>query len=226
MSKQFLFRGVLPKAPVLLTPFFAAFVFVGFPVLATPPVGQTVVSGPFRAPVRDNVNFNQWSQNPLFNLQIQSSADNWGFDVITVDAQYAPMDANGRPSSSGWHSHPATLTMVQVLQGTVMQWEPHNPNCLTPFPAGSVWFESPGHAHNVINMDPKTPAVVRVTYILERRLTVTRTDEPDPFTGGTTVSSTPPAAACAPHVAAGAVPQRDEIAAQGPKAAGPLRTSE
>lgn len=205
-------RRISSKLSALPALAIAAYVLATSPASATPPIGQTVLSGPFRAQVRKNINVNQWVPLPLLNLQIQSSDENWGFDVITVDAQYAAADASGRPSSSGWHSHPAALTMVQVLQGTVMQWDHETPNCLSAYPAGSIWFESPGHAHNVFNTDPKGPAVVRITYILDRSLTVTRTDEPDPFTNSQTVSSAPPATVCASNVAVRAVPSPEKAA--------------
>ena len=71
-----------------------------------------------------------------------------------------------------------------------------NPGCLVYYPAGSMFVEGAGHAHNVFNFDKKTPAVTLATWFLERYLPSTRLDQPDPVTGSPTVASPPPSGLC------------------------------
>jgi hypothetical protein len=163
--------------------------------MATPSFGQTT-SPALRAKVLQNLNANHWGSMPLFNLQLQSSPDNWGFDVVQVEAQFAPADASGKPGSSGWHSHPAAIAMVQVVQGTGSVLSAEDRSCLTVYPTGAVFFEQQGNVHHLFNMDPKIPLVIRVTFFVERNITATRTDEADPATGSLTSANPPPSAVC------------------------------
>jgi hypothetical protein len=175
------------RAALILT----AYLRLAGPLCATPPFGFS--SQTFRGRIGENVGAHQWESSPLFTLLIQSSNDRWGFDVVQGTTEFAPMDAMGRPSQSGWHDHPTALSIGLVVQGTVWSHDAHHLNCLRPIPTGSVFFERSGQMHNNYNLDPRTPAVVRIIHFVDRNLTTTRRDQPDPVTGSATVASPPPA---------------------------------
>jgi hypothetical protein len=162
------------------------------PVLlsATPPFGFT--SQTFRGRIAENVGAHQWNPSALFTVLIQSSNDQWGYDVVQGTTEFAPMDAMGRPSQSGWHDHPTALSIALVVQGTVWSHDAHDPTCLRVIPAGSVFFERSGQIHNNYNLDPRTPAIVRIIHFVDRGLAATRRDQPDPVTGSLTAASPPP----------------------------------
>jgi hypothetical protein len=157
----------------------------------TPPFGFT--SQTFRGRITQNVSAHRWNPDPLFTLLIQSSNDQWGLDVVQGTTEFAPADATGRPSQSGWHDHPTALSVGLVIQGTVWS-HAAGASCLQAFPTGSVFFESEGQVHNNYNLDPRTPAVVRIIHFVDRSRTATRRDQADPATGSTTSSSAPPQA--------------------------------
>jgi hypothetical protein len=160
------------------------------PVYATPPFGFS--SQTFRGRIAGNVGAHQWNPGPLFTLLIQSSGDQWGTDVVQGTTEFAPMDAMGRPSQSGWHDHPTTLSIGLVIQGTVWS-HAAGTNCLQPIPTGSVFFERSGEIHNNYNLDPRTAAVVRIIHFVDRNQSATRRDQPDPVTGNPTTAAPPPA---------------------------------
>jgi hypothetical protein len=161
---------------------------------ATPPVGFS--SQTFRGKITSNVNAHQWNDNPLFTLLIQSSADNWGLDLVQGTTEFAAADpVNGRPSQSGWHDHPTVLSIAVVVQGTVWSHAAGS-DCLQVLPAGSVFTERMGQIHNNYNLDPRTPAIVRITHFVDRNQSGTRRDQPDPATGSTSIALPPPTAIC------------------------------
>lgn len=169
------------------------------PVYATPPFGFN--SQTFRGRITDNISSHQWNPDPLFTVLIQSSADQWGMDVVQGTTEFAPADAMGRPSQSGWHDHPTALSVALVIQGTVWS-HAAGANCLRAFPTGSVFTERKGEIHNNYNLDGRTAAIVRITHFVDRNQSATRRDQPDPATGSTTASGPPPTAICAadaPH---------------------------
>ena len=167
------------------------------PLAATPSFGQMNTPA-VRARIPRNVTANHWGASPLFNLQMQSSPDSWGYDIVQLEAQFAAPDASGRGGSSGWHSHQAAITMVQVIQGTGGVVSADNRQCISVHPAGSVFFEQKGNVHHLYNIDPRMPLVIRVTFFIERSITATRIDEPDPATGSSTDTAPPPTAVCDP----------------------------
>ena len=139
----------------------------------------------------ENIGAHQWNPGPLFSLLIQSSGEQWGTDVVQGTTEFAPMDAMGRPSQSGWHDHPTNLSIGLVIQGTVWSHEA-KANCLQAIPVGSVFFERSGGIHNNYNLDRITPAVVRIIHFVDRNQSATRRDQPDPVTGSTTTTGPPP----------------------------------
>jgi hypothetical protein len=159
------------------------------PVYATPPFGFS--SQTFRGKIAENVGAHQWNPSPLFTLLIQSSTDQWGVDVVQGTTEFAAMDAMGRPSQSGWHDHPTAISIGLVVQGTVWSHEA-KANCLRAIPTGSVFFERSGEIHNNYNLDPRTPAVVRIIHFVDRNQSATRRDQPDPVTGSATTAGPPP----------------------------------
>ena len=161
---------------------------------ATPQIGYTSQST--RSPITSNLYATQWGQSPLFNFLMQTSGDVWGYDLIHATNTWAPAGADGTPSQSGWHSHPVPIGLVQVIQGGVWMQEQDTPSCLVYYPAGSMFTEGSGHLHNVFNFDQKTPAVTLATWFLDRSLSSTRTDQPDPMTGDPNRASPPPTALC------------------------------
>ena len=161
-------------------------------VHATPPFGFS--SQTFRGKIGENAGAHQWSPGPLFTFLVQSSSEPWGFDVVQGTTEFAPADAMGRPSQSGWHDHPTALSIGLVIQGTVWSHAAGS-DCLRAFPTGSVFFERMGEIHNNYNLDRNTPAVVRIIHFVDRNQSGTRRDQPDPQTGGTTATA-PPTAAC------------------------------
>lgn len=178
----------------------AALGWLTVPLTATPPFGFT--STTFRGAIAGDVNANQWDPSPLFSLQIQSSADQWGFDVVQGTTEFAAADASGKPSQSGWHDHPTALSIGLVVQGTVWSQEGSNPSCLQAIPTGSVFFERSGHIHNNYNLDPKTSAVVRIIHFVDRNQSATRRDQPDPLNNSTTTATAPPPVCQTPPSAA------------------------
>lgn len=163
-------------------------------VPATQQVGYTSTST--RTPITSNLYVTQWGQDPLFNFLMQTSGDAWGYDLIHAMNTFGAAAADGTPSQSGWHDHPVPIGLVQVIQGAVWMQEQDNPTCLTYYPTGSMFIEGSGHLHNVFNFDKKTPGVTLATWFIERYLTSTRRDQPDPTTGNPTVASPPPTALC------------------------------
>ena len=164
------------------------------PSQATPPLGFS--SQTFRGKIPANVSAHQWNNNPLFTMLIQSSPDNWGIDVVQGTTEFAPADsASGRPSQSGWHDHPTVLSIAVVVQGTVWSHAAGS-NCLVALPTGTVFTERMGQIHNNYNIDPRTPAVVRITHFVDRNQGPTRRDQPDPATGSTSAATPPPTAIC------------------------------
>jgi len=158
---------------------------------ATPPFGFT--SQTYRGRIAGNLGTHQWNPGPLFTLLIQSSDDQWGFDVVQGTTEFAPMDSMGRPSQSGWHDHPTALSIGLVIQGTVWSHDAGS-DCLRALPTGTVFFERIGAIHNNYNLDPRTPAVVRIIHFVDRNQAATRRDQPDPATGSTAVAAPPPPA--------------------------------
>jgi hypothetical protein len=170
----------------------ACFGLVAGPVQATQAFGFN--SQTFRGRVTDNVSVHQWIPTPLFTLLMQSSRDQWGIDVVQGTSMFAPMDASGRPSQSGWHDHPTLLTIGLIVEGQLWSHEKANPECLKVLPTGTVFFERRGEIHNNYNLDPKVTAVVRVIHFIERNESATRRDQPDPVTGNPTTAGAPPPA--------------------------------
>lgn len=161
---------------------------------ATQQIGYT--SSSTRSQIPGNLYATQWGVSPLFNFIMQSSSDTCGYDLIHATNTFAVASATGTPSQSGWHSHPVPIGLVQVIQGGLWIQEAANPSCLTYYPTGSMFTEVAGHMHNAFNFDQKTPAVTLATWFLERYLTSTRVDQPDPVTGDPNVASAPPTALC------------------------------
>jgi len=158
--------------------------------LATPAVGVTGQTS--RSPITVNVYATQWGPSPLFNLLLMTSNENWGYDLAHVVNTFAPADANGTPSQSGWHDHPVPLGLVQIVQGALWIQEKPNLGCLTYYPTGSVLIETQGNIHNAYNFDKTTPAVLSVTWFVERNVPALRRDQPDQVTGDPNVASAPP----------------------------------
>jgi quercetin dioxygenase-like cupin family protein len=175
---------------------------------ATPPSGFT--SQTSRGKITSNVSAHQWNDNPLFTLLIQSSPDNWGLDLVQGTTEFAAADSvSGRPSQSGWHDHPTVLSIAVVVQGTVWS-QAAGSNCLQALPMGTVFTERMGQIHNNYNLDPRSPAVVRITHFVDRNQSATRRDQPDPTTGSTSTAAPPPTAICTAdsHNASESVPWR------------------
>jgi quercetin dioxygenase-like cupin family protein len=172
-------------------PLTTAICLLTVPLYATPPFGFT--SQTFRGKISGNASAHQWNPDPLFTLLIQSSPEQWGIDVVQGTTEFAPADATGRPSQSGWHDHPTALSIGLVVQGTVWSHAAGS-NCLQAIPTGSVFFEKIGEIHNNYNLDSRTPAVVRIIHFVDRNRSATRRDQPDPSTGSTTTAAPPPPA--------------------------------
>jgi hypothetical protein len=168
----------------------ALFCLLAVPACATPPFGFS--SQTFRGRITHNVGVHQWNPSPLFTILMQSSPDQWGYDVVQGTTEFAVADSTGRPSQSGWHDHPTALSIGLVVQGTVWS-HAAGTNCLRAFPTGSVFFERSGEIHNNYNLDARTPAIVRIIHFVDRSLNATRRDQPDPVTGSTTTAAPPPA---------------------------------
>jgi hypothetical protein len=164
---------------------------LALPIYATPPFG--FASQTFRGKIAENVGAHQWNPGPLFTVLVQSSNDQWGIDVVQGTTEFAAADAMGRPSQSGWHDHPTALSIGLVIQGTVWS-HAAGANCLRALPVGTVFFERSGEIHNNYNIDPRTPAIVRIIHFLDRSQSATRRDQPDPATGSTTTAAPPPPA--------------------------------
>ena len=175
-------------------------VAAGFAILTGSAFGTAQIgysSTSTRSKIAANLFANQWGASPLFSLLIQSSPDTWGYDLIHAANTFAAASPDGTPSQSGWHTHPVPVGLVQVIQGAVWIQEQDNLGCLSYYPTGSMFVESSGHAHNVFNFDQKTAAITQATWFLQRDLTSTRTDQPDPLTGDTSQASPPPTMLCA-----------------------------
>jgi hypothetical protein len=174
--------------------FLAGFALFTGTALATSQINYTSTST--RTPITSNLYATQWGQSPLFNFLVQSSGDTWGYDLIHATNTFAAALADGTPSQSGWHDHPVPIGLVQVIQGGVWIQEQDTPACLTYYPTGSMFIEGAGHRHNAFNFDKKTPGVTLATWFLERYITSTRRDQPDPITSNPTLASPPPTALC------------------------------
>jgi hypothetical protein len=175
--------GVLTAATIFATS--------AFP---TPSINYSSTS--IRSPIPQNLYATQWGQSPLFNFVMQSSADPWGYDLIHATNTFAVAGPDGVPSQSGWHDHPVPIGLVQVVSGAVWIQEESSPGCLTYYPTGSMFVEGAGHRHNAFNFDQKTAGVTLATWFLERFLTSTRRDQPDPVTNDPNHASPPPTTLC------------------------------
>jgi hypothetical protein len=178
-GRQLLWKALALSLPGLLAA----------PICATPSFG--FASQTFRGRITGNVGAHQWNPSPLFNFLAQSSNDQWGYDVVQGTTEFAPVDAMGRPSQSGWHDHPTALSIGLVIQGTVWS-HAAGANCLQALPTGTVFFERSGEVHNNYNLDPRTPAIVRIIHFVDRNQSATRRDRPDPLTGDSTTAAPPP----------------------------------
>ena len=127
---------------------------------------------------------------------MQTSDSAWGYDMIHATNTFAAAAADGTPSQSGWHDHPVPIGLVQVIQGGLWIQEGSNLGCLTYYPTGSMFVEGAGHIHNAYNFDKKTPAITLATWFIERYLSSTRRDQPDPVTSDPNVASPPPTQLC------------------------------
>jgi hypothetical protein len=157
---------------------------------ATSSLGFTAQA--FRGQITQDVNAHHLSGDPLFMLLLHSSAGQKGYDVVQITAQFAAVDPMGRPSQTGWHDHPTSISIGLVIQGTIWLHQDTNLNCARPLPAGSVFFQRDGTLHNVYNFDPTTPAVVQVFHLINRNEAGLRRDQPDPVTGDPMTAATPP----------------------------------
>jgi quercetin dioxygenase-like cupin family protein len=162
--------------------------------LATTQIGYTTTST--RSVIPSNLYTTQWGGSPLFNFILQSSADQWGYDLIHATNTFGVASATGTPSQSGWHTHPVPIGLVQVISGGLWIQEGADLTCLAYYPTGSMFVEGAGHVHNAYNFNKTTPAVTLATWFLDRNLSSTRTDVPDPITGNPTVASPTPTAIC------------------------------
>jgi quercetin dioxygenase-like cupin family protein len=63
---------------------------------------------------------------------------------------------------TGWHSHPGPVIVV-VKTGAVTQF--HSNGCVSVHAAGSVFFESEGEVHRVVN-ESSVPSESYATFIL------------------------------------------------------------
>ena len=94
--------------PLRAAPIFTAADLLGGTLSATPPFGFN--SQTFRRRTAGIVGVHQPNPGPFFTLPIQSSNDEWRFDVVQGTTEFAPLDAAGRPSRSGWHDHRSALS--------------------------------------------------------------------------------------------------------------------
>jgi hypothetical protein len=178
-------RRMRPGRPWIL----AGLWLFGATLQATPPFNFT--SQTYRGRIAENLGAHQWNPGPLFTFLVQSSNDQWGVDVVQGTTEFAPMDAMGRPSQSGWHDHPTALSIGLVIQGTVWS-HAAGASCMQALPTGTVFFERSGQIHNNYNIDPRIPAVVRIIQFVDRNQSATRRDQPDQVTGNPTTASPPP----------------------------------
>lgn len=65
-------------------------------------------------------------------------------------------------ADTGWHSHPGAVIVV-VKTGALTEF--HSNGCVTVHPAGSVFLESEGEAHRVIN-ESSVPSESYATFII------------------------------------------------------------
>ena len=176
-------KALLGFMAVLAVPFGLA--------LATPPVGMTSQAS-FRSPLKVNIYSTQWGPSPLFNLLLQTSPGDWGYDLVQGVGTFAAADASGTPSQSGWHEHPVPILLAQIVQGALWIQDKTRLDCVTYYPTGSVVIETKGYIHNAYNLDKKTATIIYTTSFRERHLTAGRIDYPDPITGDPNVASPPP----------------------------------
>ena len=192
-----------PSGSLIRAAILAAVCLSSSPLCATTPFGFTAQA--FRGPITEDVYAHHLNRDPLFNLLIHSS-DQLGYDVVQITAQFAPMDAMGQPSQTGWHDHPTAITIGLVIQGTVWLQQAPNLNCARAIPTGSVFFERSGAIHNNYNFDPVTPAIVQVVHFVGRNVTAIRRDQPDQVTGDPMTATPPPPCPAESSAAHGAMP--------------------
>lgn len=77
----------------------AALALVPGLALATPAIGYTSQST--RTAITSNLYASQWGSLPLFNFVMQSSGDQWGYDLIHATNTFPMPSADGTPSQSG-----------------------------------------------------------------------------------------------------------------------------
>lgn len=192
----------------------AALALYTSPVQATPPYGVTIQA--FRNPIAVQVKGMQLEPRFFLFIEGPQSAESdssqnvaasnkqrlvefsndVGYDIIQTTNVFAPVDAQGKPSTSGWHDHPAPVGFVQIIQGALWTQEAPDFTCLTYHPMGSVLTEHRGDIHDAFNLDPNVPTILRTTFFLDHNEKSLRTDQPDQVTGNPTVAAPPPTRLC------------------------------
>ncbi len=80
--------------------------------------------------------------------------------------------------TTGWHQHGGPV-LVSVVQGSITLYEGTAPCTGTTYTAGQGFVDMGNDVHQAKNLDPATPVIVRVQYILPTGAAI-RIDEPAP----------------------------------------------
>jgi hypothetical protein len=137
---------------------------------------SAVVAVPAQAtPARQFVGTLQWEGvfseidvNPMtegFHLKLKTKGD---YDLVVTKIAIGPIDANGRPGSSGWHTHPGS-SLVKVTAGVISLYDAQLCTA-TQLVVGQTFVdEGGGHLHLVRN-ETANAAEVSVVQIMPRGL--------------------------------------------------------
>jgi hypothetical protein len=100
-------------------------------------------------------------------------------DVYVVDNKLAAKTATTPGGTTGWHSHPGP-SLIQVVAGTVTNYEGDDPNC-TPhvYTAGMGFVDAGGKDVHMLVNEGSVPAETIAVQLLPQDA-VRRIDAPDP----------------------------------------------
>ena len=156
-------------------------------------LGSALIAAPAQStPARQFVSTVQWEGvfsdidvNPMaegFHLKLKTKGD---YDLVVTKITVGPVDANGRPGSSGWHTHPGS-SLVTVTGGEISLYDAHLCTA-TRLAVGQTFIDQGGGHLHLVRNETTSPAQVSVVQMMPRGV-ARRIDAPQPNNCGPTVN--------------------------------------
>jgi hypothetical protein len=148
---------------------------VGSAFIAVP--AQATAARQFTSALQWEGIFDEIDVNPKtegFHLKLQTKGV---YDVVVTKITIGPIDTNGRPGSSGWHTHPGS-SLVKVTAGVISLYDADLCTA-TQLAVGQTFVDQGGGHLHLVRNETATPAEVSVVQIMPRGVT-RRIDAPQP----------------------------------------------